>query len=507
MRTVSNFAPAIVLTAVVLTLQILSGAYHADFDASADEPAHVVSSLMVRDYLVSGTLMHPWEFAQTYYVHYPKVAILHWPPLFHLLEAIWMLAAGRSRIALLAFQAAVGAALVIAVFMCLRREQLVWVAFLAAAVLAFTGTVQATAAMVSPDLLLALLVFCAAAEYAQYTITGNSRCAWWSAAFAVAALATHGRAAPLLLLPIVAPLLVRVTALRLAALLAVVLAYILLPTLLGQAYPFSPTSTFHNSLEFAWRLASAVTWPVFALTLIGIAAAFRGPQRSGARVMIALLLSCWIFHSVVRVPFSEIYLITALPATIVLAAGGAAVLLRFAPRTAEMSLVALFVCVAVADVYAMQRKPSLGARSLVADNSIYLDPQTIWLVAGTPVFEGAVIAETALRDRHQEHIVLRASKMLARSTWSGDNYRPVFQNWRSVSDFLDGAHIGWVICQDELSTPHGGQLMTALLVRPQKFQQIRWLTLFKRIQPILQGKPKIEIDMQDRFGSTFRLHE
>jgi hypothetical protein len=499
-----DVAAAIVLVAIVLGLQLLSGAYQADFDSTPDEPAHVVSSLMVRDHLASGSVAHPWEFAKTYYIHYPKVAILHWPPLFHFCEAIWMLAAGRSRAGLLSFQGSAGSALALSVFFWLRREHGFWIAFLSAIVSATTRLVQSAASAVAPDLLLGLFVFWDAAAYARYVATGNRRYAWWSALFGLGALGVHGRAAILLMVPIMTLLLLRVTAIRIAAAMLVVLVYISLPSFLSQAYPSSPMGVLKNSGEyFAW-LESALRWPVCLLALMGIAAAFRVRERkSGMTVMIALVLSCWIFHSAVNVPIQETFLITVAPAMIVLAAGGASALwhgLAAAPswrRPGAIALVVLSLWVAGSNMFGPPVKESLGARRIVESNLLYLDPQKIWLVAGTATFEGALIAETALRDTAKDHIVLRASKMLAWSTWAGAYYRLLFQDQSSVSGFLDEAHVGWVIAQGSESVPHIRQLEATLRARTRSWQSVtpssspQGVTLFKRSEP-LAGSPKID---------------
>ena len=113
---------AIALVLAVVLLQIESGAYRSDFDANDDEPGHVVSSLMIRDYFASGWHVSPLRFAEEYYIHYPRVAIGHWPPGFHSCEAVWMLAFGRNRTAMLSFVAAAEAALILSVFVWLRRR-------------------------------------------------------------------------------------------------------------------------------------------------------------------------------------------------------------------------------------------------------------------------------------------------------------------------------------------------------------------------------------------------
>jgi 4-amino-4-deoxy-L-arabinose transferase-like glycosyltransferase len=310
---------AVVLLGFVLGLQIFSGAYRADFDSNDDEAAHAVSSLMVRDYLVSGNLTHPWKFAENFYIHYPKVAILHWPPLFHSCEAAWMLAVGRSRFGLVSFQALLAATLVIGLFFWMRRDYGIWLSFLSALVLAAIPTIQDAAREVSPDLLLAVLVFWASAQYGLYLTNMKSRHAWWAGLLAVAALGTHGRAAVLFMVPPITLLLVRLTWKRIAAAVAILLVFVFVPAIVGQAYSYSPANTLANSLRYLTLLAAALNWYIFALALIGIAAGLRADRpRTPMAAITALVLSCWIFYSVVNVPFNEFFLVTSIPAMIVL---------------------------------------------------------------------------------------------------------------------------------------------------------------------------------------------
>src|SRR4051794_1287068 len=90
------------LLGIVIVLQVLSGAYRAEFGAYPDEPAHYVTSLMLRDYLVHFHVASPLQFATEYYRHYPKVAFGHWPPFFYVVQAVWMglFSAARSSVRL-----------------------------------------------------------------------------------------------------------------------------------------------------------------------------------------------------------------------------------------------------------------------------------------------------------------------------------------------------------------------------------------------------------------------
>ena len=76
---------------ITVLLQWASGTYHSDFGGYPDEPGHYVTGLMVRDYIAAGFPDSPFRFAENYYLHYPKVAIGHWPPVFYSIQAAWML--------------------------------------------------------------------------------------------------------------------------------------------------------------------------------------------------------------------------------------------------------------------------------------------------------------------------------------------------------------------------------------------------------------------------------
>src|SRR5947209_3342133 len=178
MRAASALAVTAAFACLPIAIQIAAGAYHADFSMTPDEPAHVVSSLLIRDYLTSGDLAHPWQFAKNYYLHYPKVAIIHWPPGFHASAAVWSLVFGRSRVGLISFQAALGAVLTAGIFFVVHRLYGRWIAVGSAVVFATTPIMQLTVAMVSPDLLLGTLAFAATLLYANYLVSPGRAFGW-----------------------------------------------------------------------------------------------------------------------------------------------------------------------------------------------------------------------------------------------------------------------------------------------------------------------------------------
>src|SRR6266705_2811655 len=89
------------LSGFAIALQWGAGAYQSEVAGDPDEPAHLVTGLMARDYLSHAGERGPMQFARDYYLHYPKVAIGHWPPLFYAEQALWTLVFPSSRSSLL----------------------------------------------------------------------------------------------------------------------------------------------------------------------------------------------------------------------------------------------------------------------------------------------------------------------------------------------------------------------------------------------------------------------
>ncbi|RYD35713.1 MAG: phospholipid carrier-dependent glycosyltransferase, partial [Verrucomicrobiaceae bacterium] len=190
------------LLALTLMLQIRSGAYQSDFGGHADEAAHVVTGLMVRDYL-AGPLwsgIHPMRYAEEYYNRFPKVAIGHYPPAFYLVEGVWLLPS-RTKTALLLLPAFLTAFTGWIVFMAGRRLMSFSAALAAAVLFTLMHLVQSYTAIVMSDMLLVIWCLLATLAFARFLSTGSAK---WSLAFgtlAAAAILTKGSGLLLALVP------------------------------------------------------------------------------------------------------------------------------------------------------------------------------------------------------------------------------------------------------------------------------------------------------------------
>jgi Tfp pilus assembly protein PilX len=76
----------------VVLVQSWMGALQVERGLHSDDAAHFMNGLLIRDYLTHAMGSDPMRFAEQYYLHYPKIAPLMWPPLFHVLLGFSLLA-------------------------------------------------------------------------------------------------------------------------------------------------------------------------------------------------------------------------------------------------------------------------------------------------------------------------------------------------------------------------------------------------------------------------------
>lgn len=510
----------LIFGALVVLWQWRSGCYQSDLAANPDEPAHVVSSLLIRDYVADGMPEAPLPFARNYYVHYPKVAIGHWPPLFHAAEAMWMLVFGRTKAAMLAMVAVSSVALLVCVFAWVSRRCGTVAGVFASVVLMLPIFMREAMDSVEPDIALALLAFLAAASYGRFLETGHRKHVFVFWILAAASLLTHGRGAAICFLPAVVALTRRqfrpawITTLFSVAFVA---AATILPNWLGQAYPFS----LHDALASVWtfplHVIAAIGWPVLIVAFIGcIAILHSAPRRAGWHAMCGLILSTFLFYILVSVPIESRYLATITPGIAALFGAGIAsvssfVAARWRLPFAGGALAALACGATIPPARVFDRKPDPGFHRMVNAGGAAGIATRVYLIAGDPQNEGAFIVDMALADPRRERIVLRASKMLAQSSWIGTGYRLLFNDPRSLAAWLDEAHVAAVILQTADSRPHVA-LLRSMMERPDSpwvrvydVDAPRGIAIFRRAGPMPAGRPGIRIDMHWAGTEYFEL--
>jgi len=144
---------------VTSALQFTSGSYESELGGDPDEPSHFVTGLMVGDYISALAPDSPMRFASNYYLHYPKVGLGHWPPLFYLVQAGWLLLFPASQVSVMALMAVLTAGLATMVCQAVRKELSTMEGVAVGVLLVCTPLVQLHSRMVMAEILETALVF------------------------------------------------------------------------------------------------------------------------------------------------------------------------------------------------------------------------------------------------------------------------------------------------------------------------------------------------------------
>ncbi len=465
---------------LAFALRFAGGATESSFGAHDDEPAHMVTGLMVHDYLTESELGNPMRFAEQYYKHYPKVAMGQWPPVFYATQAVWMAAFGVGRVSLIALMSLLAAGVATALFAFLRGEFGTPIAATAGAVFVGLPLVQHFTGLVMTEVPMALLCTLAAMSFGRYLDTGTTRSSVTFGVLASLAILTKGNGIALgLLVPITILMTRRWELLRRPNfwLSAVIVAAICAPwywitiPITSTTWEGGSSPTLAYSMEaMRFYAIQAVRQGGFVLTAIaGLGLVTRCMERplSGRwAAMIALLPSLALVYVILPSSINERHLVVALPAWIALFAAGLVWLTQRLPqlRLARMRIVPLvFIAFVLAENFELPRKDYRGIDVAVAN--LIEDPRfedSIFMIASDACGEGIFISEMAMRERAREHFVVRATKLLASSDWWGKNYQLRFDSTAELEAYLAAIPVG-VIALDSSADPserllHLGQL-------------------------------------------------
>jgi hypothetical protein len=428
---------------VALALLASSGALTSDFSAFEDEPAHLMSSLMLRDYLVSGLPGAPLAWAKDYYLHYPKVTIGHWPPLLPALLGAWTTVLGDSHFAILSFFCVLAAAVATTIHAGARALAGPGIAALAGLAWLLVPVVQRYGHMTLTELLLALFCTLSVLAFARFLEHARARDSLLFALFAVAAILTKGSGVFLALVP---PLAIAMTGRwRLLVRPALWLAPLVVGLCTAPWYVATigiSTSSWvggsRPTLAHAWRALGFYPRELFliagplvgGLALVGLAAALASKARRGAwAAQAAWVPSLILCHMLVSTGPQARHLVLLVPVWLMFAACGARFLAERLPRLAlgRVHLAPAAFALALVPFLDIERKDCRGyaeaARKIIADDALELDRV---LIDSDSRGEGGFVTAVALNEARPGHIVLRASKVLAYSDWMGTRVEPLF---------------------------------------------------------------------------------
>jgi hypothetical protein len=486
----------IVFFVTVLILQWAAGCYSSELTGYPDEPAHLITGLMLSDYVHSGMKVSPMRFAEDYYLHYPKVGFGIWPPLFHFTEGLWFLMVPPSKFTAFALQALLtgllAATLAFVAIECfgLAIGTLAGFAYVALPV------VQIFTDMIMADVLMALLAFWSMLMMAAYARDGRTRQAAFLGILLGLALITKGNAAALAILPVSTLLLLRkyrgfmAPSFWLAAAIAGIIA---LPVEWMVAKIWTGTVEFiPYSASYALKMLQAhaaiyITRPgpvVLILALLGIYLKVIRPYFNRTleplwAAAISLIVSLFLF-GLAPMPPEPRYHLASMAAIVLFAAAGlhwlaAQEFLKPVPAKARLPLLAGVATVAfVLTTFWVPPRASYGfqelAKSVLADHS--LDGCAI-LISSEDIGEGLLVSEVALDEARPSHYVLRATKMLSRSRWNLDNYDLLYKTPQEMRAYLESVPVRIIVVDNSpglASIPHHRLLKQMLETAPGPYQ-------------------------------------
>lgn len=483
---------------LALVLQRIAHAASIGFGSYPDEAAHYLSGLMIRDYLLSGLKLSPIDYVSDYYLHLSMIGIGHWPPVFYVAQAAWMLVFGYTRADVLIFIAATTALTSLTV--CLAtRDQLQW-----PAALIMGGIVQATAiilwsdCVVMTDIFTAMVILWAALSLGRFLNTEKTGHAIQFGLLASLALLTKPSAVCLALLPLPAiflvrkPRLLRRPALWASALVVVAIcAPWYLATRHFESYGVIGGPILENlvlvvigSIITVCRQLNVILVP-FAISVYLF---FRQPVRDGIRAVLILLpIATIIILGLARVGLESRYLIPALLPIIIVSADGVAWFSGFLKKYVSSpawraGLVAGVLALAFLLIRPVNHQLIASGRGLDGMLAIIraksADAPIMLMVAGrSGASDGRIIATLAegMPNRPRD-IVLRATKIFADTDWNGTHYVCEISRPQQVVKELDDDGVSLLAIDNSPrwgnGKPHQQLLMEAIVEFPGRFTRI-----------------------------------
>ena len=460
----------LLLMAVVVWLQIWSGAYRGEFGGYPDEPAHYVTSLMLRDYAAHFHFESPVRFAEEYYRHYPKVAFGHWPPFFYVVQAIWMSLFSAARGSVRLEIACTTALLGFGVFREGRKLFGAPLALFGALLTVSLPLVQTYSDEEMSETLLTLMCFWSVIYFARYVRSEKLRESFLFALFFSLAVLTKGNGWLLAAVPPVVLVLTRRFNLLLRKSFWLPLGFIAalcLPWQVltmrmaergweGGSHP-NVAYTVHALFEFLGLFPQILGSVLLSLMLVGIAACVILPYvrksiRAEWAALFGLLLAVWVFHSIVPAGVEDRKLIIAVPAMVLLVLAGAVWAADRVPSTlalyrwrylAVCSIAALSFFAGTFEIPRVEHYGFTETARFLTD--VARSTNATILVSSNSGGEGMLISEMAMLQPHPAETVLRGTKSLASVDWNGAGYHCTYSSPSQLLHFMRDEKVGFVV--------------------------------------------------------------
>ncbi|HTU89671.1 MAG TPA: glycosyltransferase family 39 protein [Gemmataceae bacterium] len=543
----SDLVAYLIFFGMVVVLQYCNGAFSNEFGGNwSDEAAHYVTGLMVHDYCWSGDWSHPRAFAEEYYIRYPKVALGHWPPFFYLLQALWMSVFSIRSSSLILFMAVLTVSMTAAVYREARRLHGWWAGLGLGALLLMLPLVQLSSSMLMADILMAFLCFQATQAFGRYLDHNRWQDACAFGLWSGMAIMTKGTGLALALLPLPAvafsrrfDLLRRWTFWLPAVLVAGLCApwYFLTLGMVQSGWFESEVSWsyFLKAARFySHGMVSSMGAGLFALAVLGlfvrlILPAWRGGATARWSAFGALLASSFLFQCLVPCGVEERFLLPVLPVLVIAVVAGAEQAVGFLSSVSARPMPRLLCPISIgflflAFVNPMPKNVAVFGYSEAANGILQNTSERglVLLVSADTCGEGMLVSEVAKRDRRHAHIVLRTSKVLSSSHWSGKDFALRFANEQEIARYFEQLSVDFIVLDmtipPEMQYPDQRQLLAYVesASSPYRlagaFPLVRRTKVFPdgihvyRLQSAASSRPRnIRVPMDAMLGKTLEI--
>lgn len=451
--------------AATVALQMQSGTYQSEFGHEPDEPGHVVSALMIHDYIAARFPGSPLRYVENYYLHYPKVAIGAWPPVFHTVAALWMLIFPINHTSLLLFMAAQCSLIAVLIALFVRRWFGWPLAVLSGLLFISFFLVQYGTTLFMLDIMVSLVDFIAALLLIRFFKTENkSDAAWFGLSVAIGMLVKGNATALVLMPPVMIVLLRRWSILKkpglyISAAVVVVLGVpwqLITLRMIASTIPLtriSPQNVIRYLGGYARLVLESTGYLVLAVALFGLAIelwrAFRKgnqPRSIEFAGIAAMAIAVYLFHCtcVSSLPGPDSRYITPVMVPIaIFFMAGVSWLTSLLPATAvPLPWVAAAHAVVLMALYALTTfkvpaRPPLGyLQTASALSWPEVQNDGVVLISADGFGEGALVAEMALRDHRPQHIILRGSKVINEGQWSVVVHKSILKSPEETQKYL-----------------------------------------------------------------------
>ena len=424
---------------IVVTYQWVSHAYTVAFEGYADEPAHYLTSVMVRDYILSGFKQSPLAFAEQYYVHYPAVAFGMWGPMLHILGGLWMVLFSDSRVSILMLIALIAAGFAWSTqWIVMRSFRRPLLGVLSGLAVCLIPIFQEYSVTVMADILTSILVFGAGYYWYRYLQTGTLSMSLRFGIFTILALLTKANAGALALVPLPATLLAG-------------RGYLMRRFSFWAPFPIIVLVAGPWYVFYTWLMANITRVPLtqaiatsYVLQILGIFSLWTIPVVLGGMVSgffrntpgaanrdlwavaVATSLGFIVYYCAIQGGFDTRYALMPVPWVAILFILGAEWINEaWLPARSRVVAMVLVGAVVVYGLITCKIYPKGGLEyaQVVSELLPRRDmPQSVFMISTELAVETTLVAEIAMRDRRPNHFVLRASKMLAKMNWNGNLY-------------------------------------------------------------------------------------